>query len=170
MSDASVPSNAAQLERLMTQYGDSLLRMCIMMLHDYELARDATQESFLKAYRALDQLTSRETEKAWLMRIAINTCKDIYKSRWWRMVDRRIDLDTLPDLGQRDEHVDPTLFLEVMNLPLKYRQVILLHYYQNMPLVEIAQTLNIPTSTIRSQLMRARNKLHTKLEGWYLDE
>lgn len=170
MSDALVPSNAEELERLMTQYGDSLLRMCWMMLHDYELARDATQDSFLKAYKAMDTLGSQETEKAWLMRIAINTCKDLYRSRWWRMVDRRIDLDQLPERGEADKYVDPTLFLEVMNLPEKYRQVIILHFYQNLSLVEIGQVLGVPSSTIRSRLLRAKSKLHNKLEGWYLNE
>ena len=76
MNDALVPGSVQTLERLMTQYGDSLLRMCYMLLGDRELARDAAQDSFLKAYRALPTLREGDGERAWLMRIAINTCKD----------------------------------------------------------------------------------------------
>ena len=73
MNGALVPGNVQTMERLMAQHGDSLLRMCYMLLRDRELARDAAQESFLKAYRALDTLREGDSEKAWLMRIAINT-------------------------------------------------------------------------------------------------
>ena len=64
MNDALVPSNVQLLERLMAQYGDSLLRMCWTMLHDRELARDAVQETFLKACQAFPALREGDTEKA----------------------------------------------------------------------------------------------------------
>ncbi|MDD3409231.1 MAG: sigma-70 family RNA polymerase sigma factor [Eubacteriales bacterium] len=170
MNGALVPGDVQELERLMAQYGDSLLRMCYALLHDRELARDATQESFLKAYRALGSLRSGETEKAWLMRIAINTCKDMRRSRWWRMIDRRVTPEDLPEAGREDDLPDEQPLLAVMNLPEKERQVVLLHYYQGMTLEEIAQTLDSPASTVRTRLMRARRGLRTSLKGWYYDE
>ena len=168
MQDA--PQAARELERLMALYGDSVLRMCYMMLCDRELARDAAQDAFFKAYRSLDTLRSGDTEKAWLMRIAINTCKDVRKSRWWRMVDRRQDIDLLPQRGAEDERPDPTPLNEVMRLPEKYRQVVVLHYYQGMTLAQIAQTLDMPDATVRSRLKRAKDRLHQRLEEWYYDE
>ena len=170
MNEALVPSNVQTLERLISQYGDGLIRMCYMLLHDRDLARDAAQESYLKAYRALDTLQAGDREKAWLMRIAINTCKDYQRSRWWLFVDRRVTLDDLPDVGRSDEHPDPTVLKAVMNLPDKYRQTVLLHYYQGMTLNEIAQALDVMPATVRTRLMRARNKLRGQLEGWYFDE
>ncbi len=97
MNDALVPGDVQLLERLMAQYGDNLLRMCWTLLHDRELARDAVQETFLKAYRSLAGLREGDTERAWLMRIAVNTCRDIQRSRWWRMVNRSITPDDLPE-------------------------------------------------------------------------
>ncbi|HML49501.1 MAG TPA: sigma-70 family RNA polymerase sigma factor [Clostridia bacterium] len=170
MIEASVPTDVQTLERLMAQYGDNLLRMCWMLLQDRELARDAAQESFLKAYRALGSLRNGETEKAWLMRIAINTCRDMRRSRWWRMVDRRVTPDDLPEAGREDALPDSMPLIEVLNLPEKYRQVVLLHYYQGLTLEEIARTLDASASTIRTRLSRAKAKLRQKLERWYYDE
>lgn len=170
MNDASIPDDVQTLERLMEQYGDSLLRMCWMLLHDWEWARDAAQESFIKAYRAFNSLRQGETEKAWLMRIAINTCKDMRRSRWWRMVDRRITPDDLPESGREDAMPDSRPLVEVLNLPEKYRKVVLLHYYQGMTLEEIGQTLGASASTIRTRLFRAKAMLRQRLERWYYDE
>jgi len=170
MNGALVPSDVQLLERLMAQYGDTLLRMCWTMLHDRELARDAVQETFLKAYRSLAALREGGTEKAWLIRIAINTCRDMQRSRWWRMINRSVTPDDLPEPACNTPLPDSTALTAVINLPQKYREVIWLHYYQQMPLAEIARILDIPTSTVRSRLMRAKDKLYRKLEGWYYDE
>lgn len=170
MNEALVPGDVQLLERLMAQYGDSLLRMCWSMLHDRELARDAVQETFLKAYRSRAALREGGTERAWLMRIAVNTCRDLRRSRWWRMVNRSVTPDDLPEPACDAEIPDGTALAAVVSLPQKYREVILLHYYQQMPLAEIAQALDVPASTVRSRLMRAKEKLHRKLEGWYTDE
>lgn len=170
MNEALVPSSVQALERLMSAYGDSMLRLCYMLLRDRELARDAAQESYLKAYRALHTLRADGSEKAWLMQIAVNVCKDMQRSHWWRFVDRRVTPDDLPEAGISDEHPDPAVLTAVMNLPEKYRQTVLLHYYQGMTLQEIAQTLNVPPATVRTRLMRAKKRLRGQLEGWYFDE
>ncbi|MEG2314867.1 MAG: sigma-70 family RNA polymerase sigma factor [Clostridia bacterium] len=168
MNSASVPDNVQELERMMTQYGDGVLRMCYIMLHDAELARDATQDSFVKAYRALPR--SLESEKAWLMRIAINTCKDYRRSHWWKVIDRSITIDALPEPAQDAVIPDDTLMLAIMKLPEKQRQVVLLHYYQGMTLEEIAQSLRKPAATVRSHLREAKKALGQALKGWYYDD
>lgn len=170
MNETLLSSDVQELERMMTQYGDSVLRMCYVMLRDTELARDAMQDSFVKAYRAMDTLKTHETEKAWLMRIAINTCKDHRRSHWWRMIDRSVTIEDLPEPSQEATLPDDTLMLAIMQLPEKHRQVVLLHYYQGMTLEEIAQSLGKPASTVRSRLMQAKDKLRRALKGWYDDE
>ena len=67
-----MPANK-NLERLINEYGDSLLRMCYLHLKDYHLAEDAVQETFIKAMRSYDSFGHRSSEKTWIMRIAINT-------------------------------------------------------------------------------------------------
>ena len=80
----------AALERLMAQYGTALLRMCCLYLRDYSLAEDAVQETFLKAYARLDTFRGDCSEQTWLMKIAINTCRDMHLKRLCPARCRRI--------------------------------------------------------------------------------
>lgn len=107
-----------------------LLRLCYAYLHDEELAKDAVQETFIKAYRNLDRFDRRSSEKTWLNRIAINTCKDMCKSGWFRHVDRRITPDMLPETETRPEEKDESLTVAIMELPVKLREVALLCWLQ----------------------------------------
>ena len=78
-----------QINYLMVTYGTSVMRMCYAYLKDTGMAEDAAQDTFIKAYQHLDQFDAHEawSEKAWLMRIAINTCKDYRRSAWFRHTD-----------------------------------------------------------------------------------
>ncbi len=153
-------SHEESLAHLVAQYEVPLLRTCYMYLRDRELAEDATQETFLKAYKALPVFRGECSEKTWLMRIAVNVCRDMRRSAWFRHVDRSVDLDLLPnaaktaDLGEADD-----LTQAVMQLPPKYREVILLHFYQDMTYREIAGVLNIAVSTAGRRVQQACGKL-----------
>ena len=89
---------------------------------------------------------------------------------WFRRIDRRITPDDLPETAREDERPDPAPFLAVMSLPAKDRETVVLHYYQGFALTEIAKLTEVPASTVRARLARAKKKLHRKLEGWYYDE
>ena len=158
------------LERMMAQYGTALLRMAYLYLRDASLAEDAVQETFVKAYAHMDQFRGESTEKSWLMRIAINTCKDFRRTPWLRFVDRRTPLDELPEACGEWQEPDDTVLREVMRLPDRDKEVILLRYYQNLTIGEISNARNIPEPTVSSRLRRAKDKLHRKLERWYFDE
>ncbi len=159
----------ADISRLMDQYGDGLLRFSLLNIGDLHLAEDALQETFVKAYRKYHGFRGDCSEMSWLCAIAVNCCHDIRRSKWFRHESGR-SLEELPETGAEPETNDDTLIREVMNLPRKYREVILLHYYQGIPLREIAQTQSISESTLSTRLKRARNKLRNKLEGWYFNE
>ncbi|MHC1786463.1 MAG: sigma-70 family RNA polymerase sigma factor [Christensenellales bacterium] len=171
MALCQVPDKAqeADISRLMEQHGDGLLRFCYLNLGDFHLAQDAVQETFVKAYRKFDAFRGDCSEMSWLCAIAINCCCDIRRSRWFRHESGR-SLEELPETSEEFKTNDDTLIHEVMSLPRKYREVILLHYYQGISLREIAQTQSINESTLSTRLKRARNKLRSKLEGWYFDE
>lgn len=158
------------LEWLMTEYGDCVVRVCFLFLKDRQLAQDASQETFIKAWRALDSLREDGAEKAWLMKIAVNTCRNMVRSRYFRMVDRSVSTDDLPEPLSVDRQEDDSLLKEVMNLPDKYRQVVVLYYYQELTAEETAQALGVPAATVRTRLKRARESLKARLEGWYFDE
>lgn len=146
------------LAQMVAQYEVSLLRTCYMYLRDRALAEDAVQETFLKAYKALPTFRGDCSEKTWLMRIAMNTCRDMKRSAWFRHVDRSVEVDRLQTpaypLGEADD-----LTQAIMQLPPKYREVVLLHFYQDMTLREIADALNIAVSTAGKRVGQACGKL-----------
>lgn len=79
-----------ELTRMIEQYSSSLLNMCYIYLRDRELAEDALQETFLKAYRTRSSFRGDSHEKTWLTRIAINTCRDMRRSAWFTHVNRAV--------------------------------------------------------------------------------
>jgi|LSQX01.2.fsa_nt_gb RNA polymerase sigma-70 factor (ECF subfamily) len=158
------------METLIHQHGDSLLRLCFMYLGDRAMAEDALQDTFIKAYRALDKFRGDSSYKTWLTRIAVNVCKSIRRSAWMRHVDRNKSLDNLPAGDVPFEMADDTVIRAVMSLPEHQRTVILLYFYQGFRVPEIAQLLSVPVSTVSSQLQRGKARLKNDLKGWYYDE
>lgn len=159
-----------QIKRMITQYGDALLRMCCVQLRDAHLAEDAEQETFFKAYQGIAGFRGECGEKTWLMRIAINVCRDYQRKAWFKWVDRRVPVEEITLAGgQPPSPRDDTVLREVMRLPARDREVVLLRYYQDMKLGEISKALGVPEGTVTSRLNRVRAKLRARLEGWYLE-
>ena len=169
MSQGIQESSRFEIERLMEQYGSSLLRMCALYLKDADLAQDAVQETFIRAYRHLDNYRGESSEKTWLITICVNTCRDMLRSAWFRH-QSRIDLDSLPERPADFDFPDNTVLTEVMQLPAKYREVILLRYYEGLKLKEIASALGLSDGRVRSRLNKANGILRDRLEEWYYDE
>jgi RNA polymerase sigma-70 factor (ECF subfamily) len=158
---------AAAIGRMMDAYGAGILRLCCLYLKDYPLAEDAAQETFLRAYRALNGFRGQSSEKTWLTRIAINVCKNLLRSPWRRLIDWKITPDQLPEPSCELSARDGDVLREVMRLPVKYREAILLYYDQELSLREIALLLNLPQATVSTRLSRARAMLKDRLkEGW----
>ena len=78
---------STEMERLVDVYGTGMLRMCCMYLGDVHLAQDAVQDAFIKIYRAWRPIENPSAEKAWVMRITVNVCKDYLRSAWKRKVN-----------------------------------------------------------------------------------
>ncbi len=156
-----------QFRRLVSEYQRPLLHMCAMMLRDDAAAEDAVQETFVKAWRALPKFRGECSEKSWLMRIAMNTCRDMTRTAWFRHTDRRITPEEMPLPASEETAGDDDkeeLAQAIKKLPRKYRDVLLLYYYQDMNQAEVAQALNTSPSTISKRLKHARDKLRTLLE------
>ena len=153
------------IEKLILQYQTPLLRLCFIQLQDRALAEDAVQETFLKAYKSFAQFRGECSEKTWLTRIAVNTCRDFQRGGWFRHTDRRVTPEMLPIGEVQPETEDLDLSLAVMKLPRKLREAILLYYYQDMSTEEIAEALGIAQSSVSSRLQRSREKLRKLLEG-----
>lgn len=152
------------LSEWMAQYGDLITRTCCLYLGDRGLAEDAAQETFLRAWRSMAQFEGRNnaTPKSWLIRIAINTCKNIRRTAWFRRTDRSVTPEELPlPAGEEDR----TLLLTVQSLPDRQREVVILRYYHGMSLEETARTLGLSRSTAFHRLQKALKCLRIQWEG-----
>ena len=163
-------SGRSELERLMEQYGSSLLRMCALYLKDADLAQDAVQETFIRAYRHIEDYRGESSERTWLMAIAINVSRDMLRTAWFRHQSRSTDIDTLPEKPAEFEFPDNTVLTEVMHLPAKYREVVLLRYYEGLKLKEVASALGLSDGRVRSRMNKANELLRDRLKEWYFNE
>lgn len=157
-----------KLERLMKQYGPDVYRMCYVILRDRTLAEDAGQDTFVKAYRKFDTLRKEDaaSEKAWLMRIAINTCKDYRRASWFRLARQQVEMEELPDdMAYEMTLTHKVLSESLLKLPTKYKEVLLLFYYQDMTYEEIGEVLGVGRSTVHNRLVCAKRALKLEMEG-----
>lgn len=152
------------LESWIAQYGDAVLRTCYLMLADRAQAEDAVQDTFLRAWRFMDRYEGRG-ERAWLMAIALNVCREHCRSRWRRHIDLTRALEDLPPSALGILPEDRLLFTDILRLPPPYKRVLILYYYQHMTLEETAQTLGLRRSTAHHRLKRAEDMLRKKLTG-----
>lgn len=174
MSNVKGPDNAPdrnqRLEQLVDRYQEQVMRMCFLYLCDKTLAEDAMQETFLKVYRALDTFRGEASEKTWIMRIAIRTCYDMNHSGWFRVFNRQVTPDMVPETAVPFEESDDELMNAVIRLPIRLREVILLYYYQHMNVNETAEALGISQSSVSGRLKRGRERLKAMMEGSEFDE
>ncbi|MGI6688904.1 MAG: sigma-70 family RNA polymerase sigma factor [Christensenellales bacterium] len=159
MSGALVPGaqKEQKLEAWLTAYGDAVLRMCFVYLSDRTLAEDALQDTFLKVWRRMDSFEGRNeaSAKTWIMRIAINTCKDYRRSAWFRHVDMAKAIEDMPLSAPDTTDESRALFMDVMRLPDKLKQVILLYYFHNLTMAETAEALGISRQAVQYRLNKA---------------
>ena len=172
MQEIKAPDPCAEdtFTELVNAYQTSLLRMCYLNLRDLGLAEDAVQETFIKAYRAMPSFRQESSIKTWLMRIAINTCRDMQRGSWFKRVDRNVMLDQLAEESSAFPSEAVTVNLEIAKLPVKLREVVLLYYYQDMKIEDVALALNISISSVSGRLKRAKEKLRRALKEAYFDE
>jgi RNA polymerase sigma-70 factor (ECF subfamily) len=136
--------------------------MCYLYLRDAIAAQDAVQETFLKAYKGYEAFRGESQERTWLMSIAINVCRDMNRSAWLRHIDRRVTPEDVPLPAPQDEEA-LALAEAIRRLPNRHRDVILLYYYQDMTIKEVAEALHAAPSTILKRLNQAKDKLKTLL-------
>ena len=159
-----------RLSRWMDTYGDEMVRLAYGVLKDSNLAQDAAQDAFVKAWKGWASFRGDCSEKTYLIRILMNTCRDYLRTFWMKRLDRRITPDKLPEPYADAPMPDRTVIEAVLSLPVKLRRVILLRYWQQMKVREIGEALSLSPETVKKRLTRANQKLNTQLKGWYYDE
>lgn len=150
-------------EQLIEQHKAKITVMAFAYTKDYMDAQDIAQESFLKAYQSLHQLKEPAYFSTWLTKIVIRQCFQRLKEKK-RDASKIIELQQLQQFSDEpSEHFEP-LYEAINDLKEHYRTVILLHYFYDFKLQEIAQLVNKPLNTVKIQLHRARLQLKPKLE------
>ncbi|HEX3075787.1 MAG TPA: sigma-70 family RNA polymerase sigma factor [Lachnospiraceae bacterium] len=149
------------IEHVLEKYSTMLIKLAFTYLKNVSDAEDIVQDVFVSLMRRNDDFDSEEHEKAWLVRVTINKCKNHLTSAWNRLsVPLEEDISYLP--------TEQSEVLEVvLKLPEKYRIVIHLYYYEDYSINEIAKLLSKRPATIGTWLSRARNLLKTKLNGGF---
>lgn len=155
------------LEQAMEQWEVPLLRTCYLLVKDVTLAEDAVQDTFVKAWQAHDHFRGEASEKSWLMRIAVNTCRDLRRGKWFRHVDRQVRMEDLPEPAEPFQWEDDTVTRAILALPDGLRQVVTLRYYQGFTVQEAADILKLSRRTVHYRLEKAERLLKESLEEWY---
>ena len=167
---------AYDIESLIRQYGNDVLRTAYMYVKDMHTAEDIFQEVFIKVNQKLSTFEGNSSIKTWIIRITINTCKDYLKSAWNRRVVPMMEYQEDAIISESDyvdvENQDTKELIKktVLSLPAKYKDVILCVYFEDMTITEAAVVLHIAEGTAKSRLSRARQKLKSVLEGRISDE
>ena len=157
-------------DQIYQSYFESVYRYALSLSGNTQTAEEITQETFFKAWKHYDRFRGEANEKTWLMRIAMNHCKDQLKSAWFRNNDRSVSTDSLPEGAVPFEERDDTVTRAVMSLPPKLKEVTLLRWYQGMTLEEMTSVLRVPRSTVNYRLKKAKSMLKGELEEWYDEE
>ena len=170
MSGVSLRANET-LEATLDVYGNMILRLAYSCLKSRDDAEDVLQDVMVKLLELNPKFESSEHEKAWLIRVTINLCRNRLRSPWrrHRELDEAVSVSGQPGwdaaLGEKNAVMEA-----VMSLPEKYREVIHLFYYEDYSVAQIGQILKKNESTVRSLLYRARKQLKDLMkEGWEFD-
>jgi len=166
-----IEDKEALIDEVMNKYGQEILQLVYSYVNNKEVAEDLTQDIFVKCYKSLHTYKGKSKLKTWLWRIAINHCKDYIKS--WYNKKVIVTENEFTYTGVQKESVEQTVIQNdedrrlasaVMNLPIKYREVIYLFYFEELPIKDIAMVIEVKENTIKTRLKKAKELLKKGLE------
>ena len=158
MKDVSLDTND-NIDDVITLYSNIVYRLALVQTKNKSDAEDIFQEVFLRYVRSKTQFQSEEHRKAWFIKVTMNCSRKLLYSAWFR---HTIPLNEELKFETKEES---DVLYAVLDLPLKYRNVIYLFYYSDLPLKQIGEILSLNTSTVKTQLFRAKRILKLKLKG-----
>ena len=152
------------LEETIENYSNMLYRLALARTGNIEEAQDVYQEVFLRLAKKMPEFESEEHKKAWLIRVTINCSKTLLNSSFKR---HRAELDENLSFETPERH---DIYYAVLKLPIKYRTVVHLYYYENYNIKEISKITNSNENTVKTRLSRARKQLEKEVKGGIEDE
>lgn len=146
------------IEQMVTEYSNMLYRICVVMLGNEADAQDAVQDTFCRYLERAGGFTDKEHEKAWLIKVAQNRCRDM---RRFHLRHPKIDIAEITVSYEDPEYSE--VLEELINLPLSVKSVVYLHYIEGYKIAEIAKLLDISVNAVKKRLQRGREMLRLKL-------
>ena len=146
------------MEEKYRQYSNTVFRTAYACVKHLAEAEDITSEVFMKYFTCNQRFDSQEHEKAWLIRVTVNRCRDLFRSSRFK---KYADMEEYEPFCEMDEEHE--VMEAVMSLPKKYRTAVHLYYYEGYSTEEIAKITNSTATAVRKQLSRAREMLKNKL-------
>lgn len=150
-------SDERDAKRMVDTYGNMLFSICLVILCNEKDAEDAVQDTFMTYVTKSPTFNDSEHEKAWLITIATNRCKNM---RRYNIIRKHIDINDLQLNSKNNQNHD--LLDHLMRLPTKHKVVLLLHYVEGYKVDEIAKILTITTSAVKKRLQRGRDLLRER--------
>ena len=166
----------AVVEQLMNLYVEKVYLLAYSFVKDRGLAEDISQEVFFKCYKHLEHFKRESSLKTWIYRITVNTSMDFLRKNGSKplffengFLDNFRKSESTESAFLRADQ-NEQLLQTVLSLPIKYREVILLHYFLDIQVTEISTTLNINPNTVKTRMKRGRDMLRKRLEKRKGDE
>ncbi len=153
-----------RFDALYTSYANDVIRVSYFYLGDRGKAEDVCHDVFVSFFVNKPEL-KEGNEKAWLLKVALNRCRDIWRSAWMRrVISGSPAFEMVPGPDTIGQHMERAEILSAVNgLPPEFREVFILHYYQGYGISDIAQITGVPEGTVSSRLSRGRKKLEAVL-------
>ena len=154
---------AGNIEAVVSAHSNMLFRICLVMLGNENDAEDAVQETIIKYLQKIPAFENPEHEKAWLITVATNKCRDMLR---FRMRHPQIDIERIKELSQ--DTWSSGIIEALMSLPEKFRIVLTLHYVEEYNVNDIAKIIEKTPSAVKMRLQKGRKLLETKYRKEFL--
>ena len=153
-----------EYERLVSLYLGSIYRVALNGCTCNSDAEDVTQNTFIKLWERKEAFPDDDYARKWLIRVAVNECKSLWRTAWHRKTTYLEEAEREPVFSAPEKS---DLYYAVRELPVKYRQVVHLYYFEEYSVKEIAGLMKLSETAVQTRLLRARQQLKEKLkEAW----
>lgn len=150
------------IEEAVATYSNMLYKICIVMLCNEQDAQDAIQETFCRYLEKKPDFTDSEHEKAWLIQVVTNICRDMLR---FRSRHPKVSIDEVTDSYTSAD--DRDILTELLDLPIRHRTVIYLYYVEGYQVREVASLLKISEHAVKKRLQRGRQQLRLSWKEAY---
>lgn len=167
----NLPEEEIWLSGLMDEFGERLTKLSFSYLKDWGKAQEVVQDVFLTCYKKRHQVLELDSIESWLYRVTVNRCKDVLRTSWFKKVIVNNELfhyqksnQPTPEIASITKSDNEKLVELVLALPVKYKEVILLFYYDDLSIEEISYVLKTNPNTVKTRLKRGRESLMKNVE------